>query len=65
MLKLIFSLLVHNLDFCLTTVVMKAGNLSALHAICSVVYKGIDLTAKFYTVKGTAANKVPLLSYDL
>lgn len=34
-------------------------------AVYSVLYKGVSLTATFYIVKGTAANAIPLLSYDL
>lgn len=34
-------------------------------AVGSVLYKGIVLPAKFYIVKGTATNAVPLLSYGL
>lgn len=31
----------------------------------TLLYKGVSLTATFYVVKGTAANAIPLLSWDL
>lgn len=43
--------LIHNLNICLTRVVIEAWNMYALQrvgeVVCSVHYKGIALTAKF------------------
>lgn len=49
--------------------VIKVWNLYALQTVdeivCSVLCKGIAVAAQFYIVKDTAANAVPLLSYNL